>query len=303
MERVDSVSMATKLEMWKALKKKVLINDAEPNKIEIIESTTPAKKLNTTAIASKTEVKIKNRRRYMSSSKIEMYVSPIKDIKYNRSNSAENQDPNHSEGKTLTSSLKEFQNLWDKRKEKSHLLNKKSTTQDQSKKIFECSKSSDEHTALLERIKVLEDENKRLRSMYNESEIVRKEVTLRAKYAVEEFQAQSFHNDVLMQQITELNTASTYNKLQVHEDSSKCRKLQIEIRKLREKNKEYEDRSQTMMTEMTGRMTQLQEVAMERISVRKAGGANCVLYSTVFYCIVLCDIALAWYCIVLYCIV
>jgi primosomal protein N'' len=92
-----------------------------------------------------------------------------------------------------------------------------------------------------------------------------------SRMVVAENQAWIFHNDILLQRISDLETKLNSERMRNHEkDCHKSDRHREEMQKLKTKNLEYEKRANAMVAEMSQQMSQLQDMAMKRIEVMSA---------------------------------
>lgn len=126
------------------------------------------------------------------------------------------------------------------------------------------------HLELENQIAKLKAQNAQLTKDIGFANYERKEAFKIANMAVDENKALQFENDVLNQSVEDLEmqlSQSRMNAFETEVDTDKIKKQSATIRFLRQKNEEYENRANTMVTEMTEQMATLQEMAMKRIQV------------------------------------
>ncbi len=208
------MTMADKLEIWRNLKNnKSVVGD------NTLKTTPP--KCAKVRIEASTESKLKNRQRYRQSSsnilpsnvKLNNDVTTRKQRSQTTDDFSENNDPNNQSDLTVcTNTLKEFQQAWNKRKIKIDSIRSvkpnlmQSTTEQISNINLAIDKPSTESDDNINKIKELQLENESLKLKLQQSEEIQNELILRTKYAIEEYQAQIFHNDILQQKISEMNS-------------------------------------------------------------------------------------------------
>jgi hypothetical protein len=127
---------------------------------------------------------------------------------------------------------------------------------------------SDETYHLQARLNCMEAENALLKLRVADANSVKREAVERLQMCMEESQSQAFHNEILNQRISELESSQSMDRMNTHEvESQKSQKHKKEIKMLKDKNNEYEKRANAMVAEMADQMAALQDMAMKRIEV------------------------------------
>jgi hypothetical protein len=101
---------------------------------------------------------------------------------------------------------------------------------------------------------------------FNELECLQADILVRAKAAIEEVGAMSFENSIQAMKISELEQIMTRDRIEASElVSMKTKKHKEDLQRLANERLDYEGRANTMIQEVNEQMLQLQQMAMQRI--------------------------------------